>query len=41
MKELRIITSLYQLMNTSDTHRDRGSYFHLRLTDFVQHASRH
>ena len=22
----------------SDTHRDRGSYFHLRLTDFMQHA---
>ena len=24
-----------------DTHRDRGSYIHLRLVDFMQHASRH
>ena len=24
-----------------DTHKERGSYFHLRLADFVQHASRH
>ena len=24
----------------SDTHRDRGSYFHLRQADFMQHARR-
>ena len=33
----QVCTSSWTLSNT---HRDRGSYFHLRLADFVQHASR-
>ena len=38
-----IITILQQVSTSSqtlsDTQRDRGSYFRLRLVDFVQHAS--